>query len=92
MGLAKGTDTEHGFEAPEAYWRVDEVLTIHNHAGNYHNILLKAYRNKEWYQSGGLEFDRKRVRKWYDPTSQVDFAELYTWIKTLPEFNGAKDA
>jgi len=84
MALEKTVTTPHGFEAVNAYHRVNGVSII---AKNRINFFAKSYKDA----SAVAEFASDMHSCAYDLNGANPLAQAYAHLKTLPEFAGAKD-
>lgn len=84
MALSKTVNTPQGFEAINAYHRVESVSV----QGKSELVfLLASYKDKD--QS--LSFASKRVVCPYDITGENVFQQAYIYIKSTEEFNTSID-
>lgn len=83
MALSKTTTTQHGFEAINAYHRVESVsISGKDRIG----FWLKSYKNLE-----NTAFAEKPMVAPYNLTGENPIKQAYMHLKTLPEFAGATD-
>jgi hypothetical protein len=83
MALSKTTTTQHGFEAINAYHRVESVsISGKTKIG----FWLKSYKNIE-----STPFAEKAMVAPYDLEKSNPIKQAYEHLKTLPEFAGAID-
>lgn len=83
MALSKTTVTVHGFEAVDAYHRIESLT----HTGKHQiNFTLRSYKTteypffkEEWYSCD------------YDINGENPLKQAYAYLKTLPEYADAID-
>ena len=83
MALKQPYTTAHGFEAPEAYHRVEQVLLQEKDRIKFH---VRSYVDpaKPFFAEVLYEAD-------YDLHGENPIKQAYLYLKTLPEFEGAED-
>lgn len=84
MALRKTVTTAHGFEAADAYHRVENVALVGKQSIAFH---VRSYRNPE----SSPCFAEQVVSCTYDLQETNPIAQAYRHLKTLPQFDGAKD-
>lgn len=84
MALKKTVTTPQGFEAADAYLRV-EALALDDKTRM--SFRVRAYKD----QSANTAFDDQPFGCVYDMTGNNPIAQAYMHLKTLPEFADAKD-
>ena len=83
MALSKTTQTAHGFEAIDAYHRIEAVSINQKDSMTFH---VRAYKTV------GLPFfDEKIISAPFDLNGENAIKQAYLHLKTLPEFAGATD-
>jgi hypothetical protein len=83
MALKKTTTTVHGFEAVDAYHRVEAVSLIGKDQIRFH-VRSYAAPDKPFFQEQVLSAP-------YGLSGGNPIAQAYAYLKTLPEFEGAVD-
>ena len=84
MALKKTIITAHGFEAVDAYHRVECVEIV----GRYEI----SYRVRSYKDNSGLPFfDEIVVTSDYELNGDNPIAQAYAHVKTIPKFSGAID-
>jgi hypothetical protein len=84
MALCMDTTSKHGFTAPNAYIRIQNINVI----GKTHmEIFVGFFKTAETQSS----FEYKNLICAYDVTGANPFAQGYRYLKTLPEFSTATD-
>lgn len=83
MALQKTTTTAHGFEAVNAYHRVEAVTLI---SKDQMHFRVRTYRTKN-----DQYFQHQTQSAPYDLNGENPIKQAYTHLKTLPEFEGAVD-
>lgn len=83
MALAKTVSTVHGFQAVNAYHRVESVRLESKTAMSFH---IRSYTapDKPFFTESVLSCA-------YDIAGDNPIAQAYEHLKTLPEFAGATD-
>lgn len=82
MALKKTVFTPHGFEATDAYHRVEGVRVEKTHI----KFQLRSYK-----ESGSPHFFDEEFTSGYDMDGENPMAQAYAHLKNLPEFAGAID-
>lgn len=83
MALKKTTISSHGFEAVDAYHRVEDV-SLSGKDGIYFHV--RSYKEVD------LPFFHEQIFSApYDLNGENPIKQAYKHIKTLPEFAGATD-
>ena len=83
MALSKTTTTTTGFEAVNAYHRV-EALTITNKTTMQFHVRSYVAADKPF-------FNEQILTAPYDLEGANPIKQAYLYVKTLPEFSGAID-
>jgi len=83
MALAKTISTVHGFEAVNAYHRV-EGLSFENKTIISFHVRSYTATDKPFFAESVLSCD-------YEISGANPFAQAYEHLKTLPEFEDAED-
>jgi len=84
MALKMDTVSPQGFDAVDAYHRVNGVALI---SKNKINFSVQSFKNKD----ASVAFATEQHSCLYDLTGNNPIAQAYYHLKTLPEFAGAKD-
>jgi hypothetical protein len=84
MALKLDTVSPQGFNAIDAYHRVNGVSLI---SKNRINFFVQSFINKDAL----VAFASEQYSCLYDLDSNNPIAQAYNHLKTLPEFSGAKD-
>jgi hypothetical protein len=84
MAFKKSVITNQGFDAIDAYHRVEGVRLV-----GKTNILFQVRSYKD--DSGVLAFADKEYASEYDLTGDNPIRQAYKYLKTLPEFADAED-
>jgi hypothetical protein len=84
MALKKTVITHHGFEAKDAYHRVEGVCLDSK-------IKISFQVNSYKSQESGVAFSNAALACDYDIEGANPIAQAYAHLKTLPEFAGATD-
>jgi hypothetical protein len=84
MALKKNTKTIQGFDAVDAYHRV-ETLRIEGKTKLF--FQLNSYKDK----AEKVSFDTRGFNCAYDLNGLNPIAQAYTYLKTLPEFAESVD-
>lgn len=83
MALAKTSTSSFGFEAVNAYHRVEAVFLESKNKINFH---VRSYKEV------GMPFFAEQVLSCaYDITGENPVKQAYVHLKTLPEFAGSVD-
>ena len=83
MALQKTVTTPHGFEATEAYHRVEGVFLSKTET----NFRVRVYKDA----SSETAFADDGFSCAYDIAGENPIKQAYEHLKTLPEFAGAAD-
>jgi len=84
MALSKSSITVHGFNAPLAYYRIEDVFIT---AKIQMKFVLNGYKDdKAIHSFEAIEFSCA-----YDIAGDNPIKQAYEHLKTLPEFAGAAD-
>ena len=83
MALNKTTTTSQGFEAVNAYYRVEGLCLVTNQSmtfrvRTYKDVSFPAFADNGHYCA-------------YDITGENPIKQAYLYLKTLPEFASATD-
>jgi hypothetical protein len=84
MALQKTVTTPQDFDAVDAYHRVNGVTLI---SKSKINFSVQSFKNKDAL----VAFASEQHSCLYDLTGNNPIAQAYYYLKTLPEFAGAKD-
>ena len=84
MALEKTVTTPHGFEAVDAYHRVEDISL---QSKTVMRFFLKSYRD----QQASPHFDMFNFDIPYDMNDANPFVQAYRYVKKLPEFSDAVD-
>jgi hypothetical protein len=84
MALKKTVKTQQGFDAINAYHRVESLNLIDKTRMFYQ---VRSYKDSEGLPS----FSDAAYEAVYDLQGQNPIAQAYAHLKTLPEFAGATD-
>ena len=84
MALEKTVATPQGFEAVNAYHRVKNLSLISKNSISFHVQSLKE-------SNAPAEFASEFYSCQYDLNGANPMEQAYTYLKTLPEFSGARD-
>jgi hypothetical protein len=83
MAFTKSTKTAHGFDAINAYHRVEAVSINEKNSITFHVRI---------YKEAGLPFfDEKVMSAPYNLEGANPIKQAYLYIKTLPEFEDVVD-
>lgn len=91
MALQFTHTMDTGVVIPTAYVRVSEIRTSHVLNQDVHNFELQIFNSLADYNNGKRPVQGLRISKSYDDTASLSFADIYAYLKTLPEFAGAID-
>ena len=83
MALQKTTTTAHGFEAVNAYHRVENVSLVSKTKLSFH---LRSYKTTD-----NPFFQEQILTAPYDLAGDNPICQAYQHLKTLPDFVGAID-
>ena len=83
MALSKTTTTVHGFEAVNAYHRVEAVAIKGKDSFSFH---VRSYK-----EANLPFFSEQVISAAYDLEGANPIKQAYLHLKTLPEFAGAVD-
>jgi hypothetical protein len=84
MALKNTAKTDQGFDAIDAYHRVENLSLIDKTRMVFQ---VKSYKNSEGLPS----FSNVAYESVYDLQGENLFAQAYAYLKSLPEFSGATD-
>lgn len=85
MAIQKDSTTVHGFNAPEAYYRVEEVKLENKDKMSFFVQVYKSQESTDYaFNSFGYSCD-------YDINGANPIAQAYTHLKTLSEYSSATD-
>ena len=84
MALSKTIYTPQGFEATNAYYKVENVCLIDK---TNMQFALKAYKNNK----ENVAFLDVPYKCEYNLTGENPIKQAYEYLKTLPDFVGATD-
>lgn len=84
MALQKTVETPQGFDAVDAYHRVEDVSL---QSKTVMRFFLKSYRNAE----ATPQFDEAHFDIAYDMNAENPYVQAYEHLKTLPNFEDATD-
>lgn len=84
MALQIKIDTPQGFIAENAYIRVEEIIL---NGKDECSFVLRFYKSKEQ----NVAFDKRHMLCPHSPNGSNVLTQVYTHLKTLPEFSGAED-
>lgn len=90
MALKKSTMTLHGFDAIDAYHRVENVTILEKAELQFNVTSYKNAPSKE-FPIGVPAFAEHQHKCAYDIQGANPIAQAYAHLKTLPEFVGATD-
>jgi len=90
MALQIPLSTEFGLSVDDAYARISMITTLHE-AEDIHEITIDVFMNKTTFDAGNKPLSRFILRRPYDDTASVGFADIYAWLKTQPGFENATD-
>lgn len=85
MALQKTITTVNGIVVDNAYHRVEDIAIGNKTTLNF---SLASYVNQDKQYPA---FQRQMFCVEYDMNGKNPFVQAYTYVKTLPEFAGAKD-
>jgi hypothetical protein len=85
MALQKTVITTNGFEATNAYHRVENIVIVEK---NIINFVISSY--KDAAREFGA-FQKQPYSCAYDLTKNNPFIQAYDFVKTTPDFAGATD-
>lgn len=96
MSLQKNIVLNNGLEITNAYLRISKITIEHNAdeltgIGDTQIIEIRAYLNKNAFDTKKDNIEVYNIIRTYDDTMSASFADIYTYLKTLPEFAGAVD-
>jgi hypothetical protein len=83
MALEKTVTTPHGFDAVDAYHRVESVQVNKDKM----TFQVRSYKDN----SGFPHFDNLALECIYSIAGENPIKQAYAHLKTLPEFAGATD-
>ena len=83
MALNKTTTTSQGFEAVNAYHRVEGLYLVTNQMISFH---IRTYKDVAF-----TSFADNFYSCAYDITGENPIKQAYEYLKTLPEFSNATD-
>ena len=83
MALNKTTTSSQGFEAVNAYHRVEGLCLVTNQSMTFR---VRTYKDVSFpaFADNGYSFS-------YDITGENPIKQAYEYLKTLPEFSNATD-
>jgi hypothetical protein len=84
MALKKTVTTQHGFEAKDAYHRVEGVHLDSKIKMSFQVNSYKSQESEAAFSNAALACD-------YDMQGANPIAQAYAYLKTLPEFADATD-
>lgn len=90
MALKKSVKTIHGFDAMDAYHRVENVVIIEKTKLQFGTASYKDAPSKE-FVIGVPAFSWHQYECSYDINGANPIAQAYAHLKTMPEFAGATD-
>jgi hypothetical protein len=83
MALSKTITTSHGFQAVDAYHRVEAVSINSKNSFDFH---VRSYKEIDW-----PFFGEKVISAPFNLNGDNPFKQAYLHLKTLPEFEDAVD-
>lgn len=84
MALKKSITSPQGFNADNAYHRVDNVSLLNKNMLNFMVLSYASASNNISFQTDAYTCD-------YDLLGNNPIKQAYEYLKTLPEFSGATD-
>lgn len=94
MALLKEIDTPFGVKA--SYWKIGQVNEVFMEGQVGYDIIVFPYATKEARDNGAQPFSSPAQLRLTDDMEgyKADMTrdDVYTWLKTLPAFEGAQDA
>jgi hypothetical protein len=84
MALSKTVHTPQGFEATNAYHKIENVCLVEK---TNMQFALKAYKNNK----ENVAFLDVPYKCEYSLTGENPIKQAYEYLKTLPDFAGATD-
>jgi hypothetical protein len=84
MALQKSTTSPQGFNAENAYHRVENVSLLNKNSLNFMVLSYVSPSNNVSFQVDTYNCD-------YDLEGDNPIKQAYEYLKTLPEFSGATD-
>ena len=84
MALQKSTTSPQGFNADNAYHRVENVSLLNKNSLNFMVLSYASASNNVSFQADAYNCD-------YDLEGDNPIKQAYEYLKTLPEFSGATD-
>lgn len=92
MALKIAQENDYGILMPAAYARISKVEATHPAVGPpIQYIYVDWYYDAAARQNNKLTFGQSIFEREYDDIASVSMADLYTWLKTQPNFSGAED-
>lgn len=91
MALQLNIELNNGITVPTSYARIKCIIISHTKRRNIEMIDLEIYNNKDSYDNDKEPIMDLKFTRPYDDTMTTSFADIYTYLKTLPEFAGATD-
>jgi len=85
MAITKQATTLHGFSAPSAYYRVEELKL--DDKSNM-SFVLQVYKSQD---ESTYAFNSYSYSCSYDLNGSNPIAQAYEYVKTLSEFSDATD-
>ena len=84
MALQKSTTSPQGFNADNAYHRVENVSLLNKNSLNFTVLSYASASNNVSFQANAYSCS-------YDLDGENPIKQAYEYLKTLPEFSGATD-
>jgi len=84
MAFRKSATTAHGFLANDAYHRVENITLESKQKIRF---IVRAYKNSDAlasFQDAMFDCD-------YSLDGENPYKQAYTFVKSLPQYNGAED-
>lgn len=93
MGLSKTINTDFGIQVVDAFHKITRVTADEN--AQTISLQVETYTSENAYEEGKSTLDIKNITisgESYLSIKAKVFSDFYTYLKTLPDFEGATDA
>ena len=92
MALQFSHTDNRGITIATAYARIENVELLNHVSGNaQEDVRICIFASQSAHQSDKVPMDIWTFKRVFDPATTTSFADIYTYLKTLPEFSGATD-
>jgi len=90
MALQVNRTTYFGVDVPNCYVRVSGMTIEHGEVDSM-RIEARVYKDAQAFADKKPHFDIVNASMPYDDTAALSLADVYTFLKTLPDMVGATD-